>query len=98
LVSLGFIAFLWLYILKFRDQPLVIRNQEIPEKVVTLFCLIVTALMIYISSAGSVIWKLIVISFGIVVGHALFYTPEPVDEFGFGFGDSTGNNAFASPV
>jgi len=55
LLSFGFIAFLWLYILKFRDQPLRINNQEIPEKIVTLFLLIVTALMIYISSAGSVI-------------------------------------------
>jgi len=94
LISLISIACLWFYTLKFREQPLKVGNQEIPEKVVTLFLLMVTVGMIYFSSAASVLWKLAVVTSAIIIGHAIFFTPEQIDEFGFGV--DTPNNVFSA--
>jgi len=93
LISLGFIAALWIYTLKWRDHPLQFRDREIPEKFVTVALLLLTLLLIYLSSAGSVLWWLIMVTGSFVLCHAFFYTPEPVDEFGFDSG-----TGFASVV
>uniref|UniRef100_A0A6B2LKN6 PRA1 family protein n=1 Tax=Arcella intermedia TaxID=1963864 RepID=A0A6B2LKN6_9EUKA len=82
LISLIFIGALWLYTMKWREGPLKIRDYEVPEKVVTLGLLLVTLLLVFLSSAGTILWWLITVTSAFVAIHAFFYTPDP-DDYGF---------------
>jgi len=86
LLGVVFVGAAWIYNLKFRSTPIVIRNQEVPERVVSFVLLLVSLLVLYLTSPnlGSLVQWLFVATTVTIFLHALFYTPQPVDEFGFG--------------
>jgi len=86
LIGIAIITFIWIYNLKYRNTPFIIRDKEIPERFVSIILLIVSLLILYITSPnwGSVVQWLFVATTALVFLHSLLYTPRPVDEFGFG--------------
>jgi len=75
--------------MKYRDTPVVIFNIHISEKVIAVLLVVITLVAFYLSSASTILWWMLVASLIFVFGHAFFYTPAPVDEFGFGLPPDT---------
>jgi len=93
LVTLIVVSAIWFYALKYKDSPVVLFGFRISEKIIAFVLVILTLVVFYMSSAGTVLWWLLLTSVLFVFAHAFFYTPAPVDEFGFGLPtDSTTNN------
>eukprot|EP01126_Amoeba_proteus_P043159 TRINITY_DN4723_c0_g1_i13.p1 TRINITY_DN4723_c0_g1~~TRINITY_DN4723_c0_g1_i13.p1 ORF type:complete len:147 (+),score=13.98 TRINITY_DN4723_c0_g1_i13:679-1119(+) len=84
LLALGVVVFLWTSAMRWRTEPLVVNGVAVPEKISTLGLIFVTAFLLYISSIGAIFFWLITVSLPFVLGHALLYAPNPVEEFGFG--------------
>jgi len=93
LLGVVFVAGAWIYNLKFRSTPVVIRSKEIPERIVSFLLLIVSLFVLYLTSPnlGSLVQWLFAATTIIVFLHTLFYTPQPIDEFGF---ESTSQPAY----
>jgi len=84
LVTLIVVGAVWFYALKYKDSPVVLFGLRISEKIIAVVLVIITLVVFYMSSAGTVLWWLLITSILFVLAHAFFYTPAPVDEFGFG--------------
>uniref|UniRef100_A0A6B2LJI8 PRA1 family protein n=1 Tax=Arcella intermedia TaxID=1963864 RepID=A0A6B2LJI8_9EUKA len=95
LLGVVFVAVIWIYNLRVRNTPIVVRQTEVPEKVVSFGLMLVSLLVLYFTSPnlGSVVQWLFVATTSLVFLHAFLYTPLPVDEFGFE-GNPTANPNF----
>ncbi len=89
LISMLAIGVLWIYTLKLKDEPFTFQNKEVPQIIVYGILTFVTVFTFYYSSAGSIIFWLIMGTIFFVLIHALFYTPDEIDEFGFGLPETT---------
>jgi len=97
LLGVVFVGAAWIYNLKFRSSPIVIRNQEVPERVISFALLLISLFVLYLTSPnlGSLVQWLFVATSVCILLHALFYTPQPVDEFGFGLSPETSTQSFS---
>jgi len=84
LVALVLVALLWLYLWRWRTQPLVVRGWAIPEQLTVVALALVSAFLFYMTSATDVVFWLLIVTLTFIALHSIFYTPFPVDEFGFG--------------
>jgi len=82
LIALIVVALLWLYGWRWRQNPVHVRGYALPEQVVAVALLLVTAFMLFF--ATDVVFWLLIVTLAVVFLHALLYTPEPEDEYGFG--------------
>jgi hypothetical protein len=83
---IALLASAWIYVLKVRSTPFLIKDKEIPQKFVLVGLASLTLFIFWMASIGNTIFWLLGASMALVGLHAIFYTPVEVDEFGFGEG------------
>mmetsp|Transcript_31038 Transcript_31038/g.34612 ORF Transcript_31038/g.34612 Transcript_31038/m.34612 type:complete len:208 (+) Transcript_31038:26-649(+) len=86
LVGLALIVWTWMYLFKWRTEPIKVMGFTIPDTFKMVVIVGVTLLLCYFTSIGSTVFWLLCASAVIIFLHALFHQPEQeLDEFGFGF-------------
>eukprot|EP01121_Diplochlamys_sp_Union-15-3_P008053 TRINITY_DN2104_c0_g1_i2.p1 TRINITY_DN2104_c0_g1~~TRINITY_DN2104_c0_g1_i2.p1 ORF type:complete len:209 (-),score=19.84 TRINITY_DN2104_c0_g1_i2:45-671(-) len=88
LLAVAGIIVMWLYVFKWRKEPIKIAGRELPQNVKSLTLFVATLLICYFASVGSVILWLFAVSSLIVFVHAFIHTPEQEDD-AFGFSITT---------
>jgi len=74
----------WLYVFKWRKHPVKVGAYELPNNAKAIALFFFTAVVCYFASVGTVIFWLFMATSVVVFLHALFYTPEEIDPYGFG--------------
>eukprot|EP01126_Amoeba_proteus_P014414 TRINITY_DN1630_c0_g1_i2.p1 TRINITY_DN1630_c0_g1~~TRINITY_DN1630_c0_g1_i2.p1 ORF type:complete len:148 (-),score=6.17 TRINITY_DN1630_c0_g1_i2:61-504(-) len=90
LLTLGIVVFMWMSAFKQKSQPVMIAGIHLTERSLTLILLLVTGFLFYVSSIGAILFWLLCASSVVIIGHSIMYTPNPVDEFGFGLAYNEG--------